>query len=363
MLATHNLVAAGPHAMNSARVPAQTFTPVASQPCVPGNPATRISMPVPVGTMPLPTLAGLQSAQLPAKHTGVRCQAPVMPASTSSGVNMVITTPTTGVAAAAKPPLVVATGGTDKSSTTTAWVSNEIRMLSLELKFDGDFTLVRVNGNTRQMEDVPLLLQPDHPTNSGATGLRVWDAGITMAKYAEGLLIQGLASGGRRPRILELGCGTAVAGLSAALLGCDVVVTDCNVVRDRTEQNILLNAPSIRAGGGSCKFAELDWNALPANPEDKLGTLAFDAIWATDVIWAPSLIDPFLRALRYCTNLCQPKPSIVMAHKMRDENTDILFKQALAKAGFRLLRETPASQFITDSKYLNPKVMIQEVQP
>merc|ERR1719265_1187865 len=45
-----------------------------------------------------------------------------------------------------------------------SWICEETRMLALELKFNGDFTLKRFNPATKQQDSVPLLLRPDHPT-------------------------------------------------------------------------------------------------------------------------------------------------------------------------------------------------------
>lgn len=62
------------------------------------------------------------------------------------------------------------------------------------------------------------------------TGAVVWEAGVVLAKYLEK---EALTSAQQSTRsvwsghhILELGCGTGVAGLAAALLGAHVVVTD-----------------------------------------------------------------------------------------------------------------------------------------
>lgn len=57
------------------------------------------------------------------------------------------------------------------------------------------------------------------------TGAVVWEAGVVLAKYLEKVSLTTPHRWGGR-HMLELGCGTGVAGLAAAMLGAHVVVTD-----------------------------------------------------------------------------------------------------------------------------------------
>ena len=89
----------------------------------------------------------------------------------------------------------------------------------------------------------------------GGTGWRVWPcalllAGWLVAREQELQLI--------RRRVLELGCGLGLPGLTAAVLGADSAVTDCLPVLLRTVER------SARAndGDGACgaRVAMLDWD-------------------------------------------------------------------------------------------------------
>lgn len=59
------------------------------------------------------------------------------------------------------------------------------------------------------------------------TGLagKIWDAGYVLTHY----LAENSALVARPKRCIELGAGTGVSGIAAALLGADVLITDLKV--------------------------------------------------------------------------------------------------------------------------------------
>jgi len=225
-----------------------------------------------------------------------------------------------------------------------------------EFEWNGDFTIQRQNMMTGQMETVPLFLKAEHPTaNTPETGMRVWDAGITFAKWAEAH--QQEING---KRVLELGCGTAISGLAMALLGAQVVVTDLEVLRQSTGQSIAMNQSAIAQGGGSCRFEALDWNNIPPNVGQLLGPEPFDFIIASDVIWNKVFIEPYLRTCNQLKNHAGGHPRIIMAHKVREKNLEDEFSQALGKFGFGVHEKTHASQFIPEDGLLQEKCEVTE---
>lgn len=80
-------------------------------------------------------------------------------------------------------------------------------------------------GGEFTVHDTPLFIQ--EATNAsagpdGSTGLTVWDGSVVLAKYLESNFksLQG-------QRVLEIGAGTGIVGLTASLLGAsEVVVSD-----------------------------------------------------------------------------------------------------------------------------------------
>merc|ERR1719311_721365 len=100
---------------------------------------------------------------------------------------------------------------TDTGYLTTTYkkaVPSKVRMLAMEYEFQGDF---RITGK-------PVLLRAEKPTAQGETGFRVWDAGMILAKWLETTI---------RPSdtVLDLGCGSGISGIAAALVGASVTMS------------------------------------------------------------------------------------------------------------------------------------------
>lgn len=246
----------------------------------------------------------------------------------------------------------------------------EGKLVAMDLKFDGDVTLLRANALTGRMETVPLLLQANKVSDPGETGLRVWDAGILLAKFIEGLAGRGWpapagqsisARQGRRVRALELGCGTGISGIAMALMGADVILTDQEVLRERAEKNMALNASAVQSGGGSCRFVTLDWKDLPASLDSKFGPEPFDFIITSDTIWIDILVEPFMDALRRCYPHGGGRPTVLVGQKARHEALESQFEAALLRDGFRFLARIPAEQVTTDERYINPACFVWEL--
>lgn len=144
-----------------------------------------------------------------------------------------------------------------------------------------------------------------------------------MAKYLE----KNYSGAGKTA--LELGCGTGVAGLSLALLGYDVVLSDLGAEQaEATKANIAMNADRIAAAGGSARYVELDWRKLPAR--ETLGS--FDLVVSSDVVWHESLCPPFANAVAWAAS-GPGFGEFLMGHKIRDEESIVLFESEMARIG------------------------------
>lgn len=223
------------------------------------------------------------------------------------------------------------------------------KSLNMKYEFGGDFV---INGR-------PLHLVTDSPESERshiATGLRAWDCGIVLAKYFEQYAQQFLqASGKPRLRGLELGCGTGVAGLSLALLGQDVVLTDIGDVQQAaTQANIVRNAAHIAVAGGNVQYRTLDWNQLPER--EPFG--AWDIVFAGDVIWHETLVEPFLSALRWAAS-GPGTINILLAHKVRDEESVLLFEQLVARDGFTIEQKVATEPILDDG---HPEVFVYHIK-
>eukprot|EP00747_Dinoflagellata_sp_TGD_P170469 gnl/TRDRNA2_/TRDRNA2_202119_c0_seq1.p1 gnl/TRDRNA2_/TRDRNA2_202119_c0~~gnl/TRDRNA2_/TRDRNA2_202119_c0_seq1.p1 ORF type:complete len:246 (+),score=43.47 gnl/TRDRNA2_/TRDRNA2_202119_c0_seq1:116-853(+) len=155
--------------------------------------------------------------------------------------------------------------------------------------FDGDFL---VAGR-------PLRLDPDRTSASlKCTGTSVWDAAIILAKLLEQQpkLLHGCSGEACvAPKVLDLGTGLGTAGLAAALLGADVVLTDMRSLAHTVEQSIELNSAAIAEAGGSARFAPLDWSA---DPPDELPPGSFDVLLAADPVWREEQAPVFAATVR-----------------------------------------------------------------
>eukprot|EP00669_Euglena_mutabilis_P005448 TRINITY_DN16904_c0_g1_i1.p1 TRINITY_DN16904_c0_g1~~TRINITY_DN16904_c0_g1_i1.p1 ORF type:complete len:270 (+),score=59.17 TRINITY_DN16904_c0_g1_i1:40-810(+) len=197
-------------------------------------------------------------------------------------------------------------------------VNREARVLSMEFRFDGDLTVDRR----------PLLLRPEPLTkNTMQTGLRVWDCGVVLAKHLDAAFPVG---GLRGQRVLEVGCGTGISGLAAALKGADVTLTDLPVLQTSVEAHISLNQPAITHACGSARFRPLDWDRMDA----AIAGETYDLILASDCVWHKQHVAPFIRVLRAICSAASRPCTVLMGHKLRDEDVGAPFFRALADAGF-----------------------------
>ncbi|KAJ8598829.1 hypothetical protein CTAYLR_008537 [Chrysophaeum taylorii] len=124
----------------------------------------------------------------------------------------------------------------------------------------------------------------------------------------------------RGRRVVELGCGAGLAGLTAASLGAaSVTLTDL-------EPNLGLAAANARANGLVVSCEPLDWRRHEAR-------LECDVVLAADVVYKPSLVAPLLCALREIAY-----GLLVLANDERSANQR-RFATCLESCGFRLLEE------------------------
>jgi predicted nicotinamide N-methyase len=248
------------------------------------------------------------------------------------GVTKVIVGPTaSGVTAVsgAAVPQATNTGGSQ------GWALKDTRLLQMEYNFRGDF----------QIKGQPLLLDAEHPTATGETGLRVWDAGVVLAKALE-YKLQDWCPDKPHPVIIDLGCGSGISSIAGAMVGANVVATDRDVLRERTSKNIRNNLEAIAQSGGKCEFQELDWNTLPEGL-DRMPTA--DLIMASDVIWDKSFVEPFLRVALMM--LRDPQTQLVMAHKQRSPELDADFFEAAKTAGLDLKLAMPSSEATPETAF------------
>ncbi len=174
--------------------------------------------------------------------------------------------------------------------------------------------------------------------------------------------------------MLELGSGTGVVGLSAALLGAHIAMTDLPEALPALAANLERNRAAILAAGGAAAAYAWDWRDASAGAA-AAGSAAFPVllpvvaatpvpgaasglpaaagsgeagvvagageaglILGADLVYAPHQAGPLAAALRAAA-AAHPRAVLLLAHKHRAEATDVALLRALAEAGFSAERE------------------------
>eukprot|EP00931_Biecheleriopsis_adriatica_P003587 TRINITY_DN105387_c0_g1_i1.p1 TRINITY_DN105387_c0_g1~~TRINITY_DN105387_c0_g1_i1.p1 ORF type:complete len:255 (+),score=36.56 TRINITY_DN105387_c0_g1_i1:111-875(+) len=198
----------------------------------------------------------------------------------------------------------------------------ETLAVAASYKFDGDFSI--------GCHSLKLM-----PSQGGAallyTGESVWDAALIFAKALgrqPALLLQPCAVRQHADVkvVVELGSGTGVLGLAASLLGANVVLTDLEALQLTIEENIQLNLAEISAGGGSARYAQLNWEAPCEQLLDSLRGRV-DTVLAADPVWRVDQAVDFARTVRLLLN-ATPGSRMLLARSDRtcvEEATVALF--------------------------------------
>ncbi|CAE7250949.1 exgA [Symbiodinium pilosum] len=149
---------------------------------------------------------------------------------------------------------------------------------------------------------------------------------------------------GHLPVLWTGGCADLnwAVGLSFAVLGNEVLLTDIGDLQATlTQGNITQNQGSIAAAGGAATYATLDWRRLPQR--DQYGY--FDLVFAGDVIWHETLVEPFLQAVAWATS-GPGAGEVILSHKVRDQESVALFQQMLSSLGLQIAKEVPSEQLL-----------------
>lgn len=163
----------------------------------------------------------------------------------------------------------------------------------------------------------------DREANNVKTGGLIWRGG----EYLAGMLssLEGLAG----QRVLDLGSGTGVAGLAAAVCGADVVLADLPPNVPLLERNILRNRGIIEKGGGVATATDVDWSDEGCFA--KLGSC--NLVLCADAVWHEDQCEPLSKWLANfgapCLFLCLPRG--------RDRQVQSALQDAWVRLGLEVL--------------------------
>lgn len=195
---------------------------------------------------------------------------------------------------------------------------NPVTMLLLDDSNNDDVTQQQ-NGNTKS-ELVPTQIQ--HQTyhlnsiNSAVVirqlpsqglSFQLWPAASTFVKLLDSYnssntdkfskTITNVVKNSNRIRILELGSGTGIVGITASvLLGADVTVTDLPHVLPNLKFNVDVNSSVLVPLGGEVHVAALSWGEVG---EMEVIGREYDLIIGSDVVYHDNLYDVLIQTLKY----------------------------------------------------------------
>ncbi|CAI5744107.1 unnamed protein product [Peronospora destructor] len=181
---------------------------------------------------------------------------------------------------------------------------------------------------------------------SKGTGLTTWDGSVVLAKYLEYQRRDDLAG----KKVVELGAGTGLVGISAALLGAQqVILSDLDYVVDNLANNVAetmkLAAHAGRPVDCDVSTRVLDW----FNPPINLGDIDF--LLASDVVWIEELIPPLVTTFDTLLRHSAVKTEILMSYQKRSIVSDQLLFSELKRYNLVKTR-VPATnlhpEFFTD---------------
>ncbi|XP_033837980.1 protein N-lysine methyltransferase METTL21A [Periophthalmus magnuspinnatus] len=133
----------------------------------------------------------------------------------------------------------------------------------------------------------------------------VWDAAVVMCMYLElgHVELKGKSA-------IELGAGTGLVGIVAALLGAKVTITDRLPALDSLSTNVKANLPPNISELAT--VSELSWG-------ENLGSYpagGFDLVLGADIVYLENTFVPLLKTMEH---LCSDATTILLSCKIRYE--------------------------------------------
>ncbi|KAM7252239.1 hypothetical protein ACFE04_024122 [Oxalis oulophora] len=170
---------------------------------------------------------------------------------------------------------------------------------------------------------------------SQGLSFQLWPAATTLVtlldhhhRRREGSPISSIFNSDRRLKILELGSGTGLVGIAAAiLLSADVTVTDLPHVISNLQFNVDANKELLKLHNGVVHVAELKWGEDNIYDDDVAEECCcYDIVLGSDVVYYDYLYEPLLKTLRLL--LLEKETVFLMAHLKRWKKDSMFFKRA-----------------------------------
>lgn len=166
------------------------------------------------------------------------------------------------------------------------------------------------------------------------TGWKTWAGAWLVGSYFERRPLDG------RRRILDLSCGTGLAGIALAVAGHEVVLCDMAVCLPTIRANVERNLRGDDAQG-SATVVGYSWG-MPLPPELRID---FDLILCGDLlyhVWSGRLLNEFLTTLQYLHNRRSGRrPEIIVGFQVRSGRQESQVLDAVARRLSVVQEEVP----------------------
>ncbi|XP_072329524.1 EEF1A lysine methyltransferase 3-like isoform X1 [Scyliorhinus torazame] len=129
-----------------------------------------------------------------------------------------------------------------------------------------------------------------NPSSGQGFGSLVWKAALGLCQYFEK---EGITFSDKK--VIELGAGTGIVSILAALLGGDVTITDQPELLNRIERNVSFNIPS--SFKPQVKVRALRWGL-----DNSLFPSDYDYILCSDIMYFHDSIPSILETLLHLSN-------------------------------------------------------------
>lgn len=208
------------------------------------------------------------------------------------------------------------------------------------------------------------------------TGWRTWAGSWILAKYFEARLGPARSCAAGAVRVLDLSCGTGLAGVSLACAGHDAYLCDMQVNVPTIQENLLRNLPFASTGAangasptGNCETDEKTAEDIVNNnvagyawgtPLPPTLRRSFDIVACGDLlyhVWSGRLQNEFISTLmdlRRQNASGESGPEFVFGFQVRSgRQENQVLENAAYRLGFVIEELTPFSEDVAESPLLS----------
>lgn len=216
---------------------------------------------------------------------------------------------------------------------------------------EANYTIFNESGDQKEF-NIELcghnLVIDQDPSQQHSHGFIVWESAVIVTKYLETDPKNFRERDLRDKKVLELGSGTGLAGLSFLLRKACVTFTDTADVIQLTTQNAFKTYNKVKRMGSYHEpiVQVLDWTAPEAEQNIVLQEKPYDYVLLTDCVFSELLAKPLVATI---LRACSKSTIVLCCHEIRDEDANNAFITEFSNF-FKIKKISPKQ---LDKKYRN----------